>query len=220
MLPGLSFADTCYIDSVASYNGANSFGSVDGPSKMAIQFVPVSDCSMTAAAADISSIGSPSDNVTVHLYSDSGGVPGSLLATGSTIPGNTLATYPSYTRASSDMSYDLVGGTTYWIYFFRDGSTSDTDYYLVMYDTGGTGNTKRFSGAGWSSFLGESSLEITSPPEPTATTTLTLFLDSYGDTLVWIVAALGFVSFAGIIIAILQGVIVWISEGRRILHEL
>lgn len=60
------------------------------------------------------------DAVTVALYSDNAGIPGTLLATGTQIPYGALTT--SYQTFISQLDHSLTFGTSYWVVLSRTAS--------------------------------------------------------------------------------------------------
>ncbi len=67
------------------------------------------------------------DNYVVGLYSDSGGVPGSLLAS------STQGTLTSFSWNQLSISYTLAPSTSYWLAFSTN--TTGAGYHYVPYDT-------------------------------------------------------------------------------------
>lgn len=90
-----------------------------------------------AAAIDIrcKKYNLPTDNITVALYSVSGGLPNALLATG-TISNGEVQTYMAWATAVLDAEVLLSFGVTYGIRIVRSSPTSDYNGFVIGVDTG------------------------------------------------------------------------------------
>lgn len=122
-LPMLSFADVCA--SQLTSDNQMRFGYNGTTDKLgAERFIAASDCHVVEISVDLLASGSPSDDVTLKLYSESADRPATLLATGTNldVTGGT-ATY------TSDIEYDLTNGTEYFIVLGRTGADDTTNYY-------------------------------------------------------------------------------------------
>lgn len=77
----------------------------------------------------------PADNLVVTVRSDSGGAPGTVLATG-TVAGTALDTMYGWATLTLNTPVSIVAGTTYWIHVSRSGALDATNYYVVDVDEG------------------------------------------------------------------------------------
>lgn len=99
-------------------------------------FTLTSDNPFAAAAIDIrvKKYRSPTDNVLVKLYSVTGGLPDTLLATG-TITNAEVQTFMAWATAVLDSAIPLTFGTTYGILVERSSPTTDYNGFVVGVDT-------------------------------------------------------------------------------------
>jgi hypothetical protein len=76
--------------------------------------------------------GAPSDNLVVSLKADSGGIPGSTLASGS-VAASEIGTNAEWIQWTLNTAVTLNPGTTYWIHIARSGAVvfEGPDYYMV-----------------------------------------------------------------------------------------
>jgi hypothetical protein len=77
-------------------------------------------------------VGSPTDNLVVSLKADSGGVPGTTLASG-TLAASEIGPNAEWIEWSLNTAVTLNPGTTYWIHIARTGAVvfEGPDYYMV-----------------------------------------------------------------------------------------
>lgn len=100
---------------------------------------------------EICHVGDPTDDVTVALYSHSGGVPGTLLASG-TIDADDVGDSMAWLWADLGNTYTLATGTGYWIVVSRGGANDWDDFYRlgIAEDAAYTGGEYLlWSGAAW-----------------------------------------------------------------------
>lgn len=98
-------------------------------------------------------IGGPLDSVKVDLYTDSGGLPGSLLKTAS-VASSSIPTELGWVSFDFDNLQALSYGTTYGILISRTGANDWDDYYMVGMDLGGQytgGSCKAYDGSAYQS---------------------------------------------------------------------
>jgi len=111
------------------------------------------DSFTTIGAGTVSSIdvyarkvNSPTDNMVVSIYTDSGGVPGTSVAASNVFavgaPGLQTATFAS--------PVSLSAATTYWIVIARDGAYSATNFYQLSSGTTNPGTERSLDGGVWS----------------------------------------------------------------------
>lgn len=100
----------------------------------------------------IKKVGAPVDNVTVAIYSDSGGAPDTLLATSDAIGGADIPDSLSWVGFVFSTYYEITDSTTYWLVIERSGGADGSNYYNVdaNEDTGYTRGVFRiYNGAAW-----------------------------------------------------------------------
>lgn len=78
----------------------------------------------------VSRRGTPADSLRVSLYSDSGGVPGTLLGSGEVV-GDFVDTELGWVEVSLTSAVDLTAGTSYWIVIDRTGAVDDKNFWHV-----------------------------------------------------------------------------------------
>jgi hypothetical protein len=73
--------------------------------------------------------GTPTDNITCSIYTDSSNNPGTLVSAASnTVAGGTFSTGLN----TFNFNQALTGGTNYWIVLNRDGADDNTNYYKTQ----------------------------------------------------------------------------------------
>lgn len=86
--------------------------------------------SIREAALYLLQVGSPSDSITLEIWSDSAGQPGTLLGSatrlGSSMPTGAIANFTAFAFSSG---IPTTLGSTYWIVFYRTGATDGTNFY-------------------------------------------------------------------------------------------
>lgn len=156
--PVFSLAQASTIaQNTATLDNTETFGYTDNvgpPVKVAQPFT----ASVTANAtsldfwAEVGS-GSPTDDVVISLYSDSGGSPNTLLETSSqaTVRGGT----PQLYTVTFTGSTQLTSGTTYWLVASRTGSLSSSDYYYMDDSSSAPpyGGVKKWEASSWSAYV-------------------------------------------------------------------
>lgn len=78
--------------------------------------------------------GAPTDNLIVSLYSDSGGSPGTSLASASKA-GADIGEYSEWTEFVLSSAYELQPATTYWIRIARSGVVDADNFFFVGKNT-------------------------------------------------------------------------------------
>jgi hypothetical protein len=120
--------------------------------RMAQSFVAPMTMTISQLALRLGKIGLPSDNLTVDLCANSGGNPGTVLAT-ATIAGSSID--PSGGLADYWLTFantTLTNGVTYWLDIKRSGSVDASAYYRLGLSTTTYGTTKAWTGAAWVAF--------------------------------------------------------------------
>lgn len=130
--------------------GATVTITVDG-SKIGQQFRPSTAWSAYSAWVKLRKVGTPGDSVSVSIYTDSGGVPGTSLGNAS-VSAAGISANSAWTEFIFSTPVALTGGTTYWLIVERTGGLSVTDYYAVAVDEDagyGDGYLRLWTGSGW-----------------------------------------------------------------------
>lgn len=171
---------TLRADAATGTTFPNTFALVGGAADMKASFTMIGADSLAqsfshSTSADISIIklwlrkqGSPTGNLTVALYSDSAGVPGSLLATSSVVVASDLTgTYALYEFVFS-APVSITGSTTYHWRLASTDSYSSTNYVEVGADTSSSsyanGIGQRDHASTWSALGGDFVFDIMSIP--------------------------------------------------------
>jgi len=140
-------------ESFMSYNATQNLGEAAGNTKIEQSFQLTGGEAWKASIIKvrIQKAGSPADTVYCRLYTDSGGSPGSLLATGS----NAAADIPTafdWLAFELDSEVDLALGSTYHIEISRSGANDAMNYYTVSVDEGlgyASGSLQLWNGSAW-----------------------------------------------------------------------
>lgn len=157
IFPAVSFADVCAINT-GSTAGAAYMGRPTS-AQNAQAFTVTSTCTVTAVGFAIAEAGGPSDNVTVAIYSASGGTPSTQIGAGGTIAGGTIA--GSEAHATSTFSGPTLSpATTYFLYVSRSGGISDSDYYATYNTTSAAFGNEIYFSSGWNDAGGTLKFEI------------------------------------------------------------
>lgn len=111
-------------------------------------FVPATNMATVAqVAVRAGKVGSPVDNLTVKLCSNSSGSPGTVIATG-TLAATSLTTDVDWVWVTMS-AVALVAGTTYWVVVERSGSVDPSTYLLTGMTTEVSGTCKQWTGSAW-----------------------------------------------------------------------
>lgn len=102
-------------------------------------FTHTSPVSIAGARVPLSKIGTPVDNLTLSIYADSAGNPGSLLGSSATVSSSGLSGSPVMTEFSFSSVIPISASTTYHLVLSTSGSQSNTNYVLVGADTTSSG---------------------------------------------------------------------------------
>jgi len=111
--------------------GGREIGEDDRPI-MAMSFTlsSTSGWAATEIWLKIYKVGSPTDNLQVALYSDSGGDPDASLAS-AVLGGADVPTESTWTSFTLDSAVDLSTETTYHIHVSRSGAVDADNYYMI-----------------------------------------------------------------------------------------
>jgi hypothetical protein len=126
------FAYRTAIQQLASSTGAN-FGNDLTAEKVAQSFTPVSGISVNVIRVPLFKSGSPTDNVSVQIWSDTGAsLPNASIATAANVySGSSLSASAAWTEFQFSTPVALTSGTKYWIVVQRSGAMDSANYYLV-----------------------------------------------------------------------------------------
>ncbi len=89
--------------------------------------------SFSSMNLNLAKVGSPTDNITIRIETDSAGLPSGTLANANataTVAGTGLTTSLVDTTVTFAGAFTLTAGTMYWVVLNRDGALSDTNYYV------------------------------------------------------------------------------------------
>jgi len=142
-----SFADVCA--SYQSFDGSEDWGAVAPNAEELYQrFTVASDCVVSDVAIYAEYEGSEVDDATVEIWTDSSGVPASLVEAGSDISPTVAKSWATSTFSGATT---LLTGTTYGIRLSRTGATSNTNYYVNGFGTTAPpyADAKRWNGTSW-----------------------------------------------------------------------
>lgn len=106
---------------------------------------------MAVVELRVRKVGSPADSLTVRLTADSGGSPGSVLAT-ATMAAADIATETEWVRFTMSSPPTGSYGNTYGIEIFRSGSDDNDNFFEVEMDPDASyagGAMKWYDGASW-----------------------------------------------------------------------
>lgn len=150
--PLVASAAICQSYTSGTLAAITSFGYGADSSAVAQQFTAAQTCTITAVGVWVANDGSSpgtGQNVALSIYSDSGGKPGSSLASGSAISHSTFPTQPSFSQGTSTITYTITAGTKYWI-VLEGTAPSTSSYFQNGGDTStGSANGHRSFGGAW-----------------------------------------------------------------------
>jgi len=132
------------VDSASpGWGAANTFFGTNSQEKYAIKFKAPFNFTLKSWKIYLEKDGTPTDNVTCKLYSDSGGSPNSVIATSGDVVNGTTIDPSNASEFTFTFNQALTGGTAYWIVMDRDSSLDNTNFYQVQRSDGSdlTSNT-------------------------------------------------------------------------------
>lgn len=135
---------------------AMAFGKVTTFQKVAQSFVMSSTPSkqIDIMIQKLANTGAPTAGVTFALHSDSAGIPGTLLSSGTVTWNGTGALGVGVDFIASTQTGALTAGNTYWL-VLTHLTPSDTNYINIAYDPSGSyGVFKYFDGTVWNTQAG------------------------------------------------------------------
>lgn len=133
--------------------GLQAFGDAAGTTKLAQSFQLGSSVAWTAGSVKvrIKKEGSPTDNLTVEICSDSSGAPGTVLAS-ATLAGASVPENLNWQEITLTAKVNLSLSTTYWLVVRRSGANDGTNYFKADANEalGYTrGSLKIWNGSAW-----------------------------------------------------------------------
>jgi len=173
-------AATCTYDTAPSSTMGAGFGRtpLGSPPRGSIaqRIVPSVDCEVGTASFILSRDSGTSDDITVSIYSETAGSPGSSIVTGSTIVVGSTAFPPVTTYTTTFASTTLTSGVPYWFVVSRTGALSDTNIFYALTGTAVSFTDYKYSTSGvWTTDTGQvidiivTGEEVVIPPAPTST---------------------------------------------------
>jgi len=147
-----------FFSEARGYIGFNGGGAVQSMGNLAASTVAAESFTVGSAAwscisawVKIGKYGSPADNVSVTIRSDSAGSPNTVLAT-ATVAGSTLTGDLGWVRFDFGSALALSASTTYWLCVARSGALDANNYYRLAVDEGvafAGGALKLWNGGAW-----------------------------------------------------------------------
>lgn len=154
--PSITLTQAGYVETDASFTNELPSASITlrvVGVQVAQKFTLAADVTWTVndIAIRVKKVGSPVDNLTVALYTDSSGSPGSSIES-AVIDGSEIGTAMAWHRFTFANTNSIAYGTNYWIVVSRSGANSMDNFYVVDVNeelgyTGG--NLKLYNGSSW-----------------------------------------------------------------------
>ncbi|MBF0527486.1 MAG: hypothetical protein HQK56_20590 [Deltaproteobacteria bacterium] len=119
----------------AGYLGLSSsayMGYSSGDAQVAQPFKVGKNITVSGVWVLVGKTGNPTDNMTLSIYSDSAGAPSSQLTNGgaTAIPASSISSALQWVYFTFSTPPALSPNTQYWVYLYRSGSVSSSNYYL------------------------------------------------------------------------------------------
>lgn len=126
----------------------------DGADRLAQGFQAGSNVDLGSVSLYLKKVGAAAGDLTVEIYSDSGGAPGTLLGTSATVAASALGTALGWTEFVFSSSVSLVSGTAYHMVLRSSGTQSNANYVAWGCDSSAPGYAngagQTYDGAAWS----------------------------------------------------------------------
>ncbi len=133
--------DDLYQYAIGDASGGTNFSTGDHyfgettQQQRAVRIIPRRNVTIASVIIQLAKAGTPTDNVSIEIQTDSSGVPSGTPVTNgtsSTVSGSSLSSseYQEHTLTFSTPP-SLVANTTYWAVFKRSSSLSGSNYYLT-----------------------------------------------------------------------------------------
>lgn len=94
-----------------------------------MKFTPTETCVVTQASFHLGKTGAPNGNVTFAIYSDSAGVPNTLLGSSAGFAASTLVGSGSLITDTFSSGPTVTSGVAYWLVATRDASSNQVTFY-------------------------------------------------------------------------------------------
>lgn len=144
-----------YIQNNGPGPGSFLFGDGAGHQYPGQQFMAKGTHALKTVFFMLKKVGSPTQNITVRLTSDSAGNPNAVLATSDAYPAASLSANGfEWIRFEFSTPYTLTDGTPYWLIIDQNG-ISGSHYFSIRVDENMNfldGEGKYFNGANWVNF--------------------------------------------------------------------
>lgn len=109
--------------------------------EVAQSFVPSESMTATYVSVMAGKTGSPSDNLAVDICGNSGGSPGSIIAT-ATLTAADVPSAPGWVWWTFSGGVALTAGVTYWLVVRRTSTTSAVNHWVVQMTTAASGSCR------------------------------------------------------------------------------
>lgn len=117
--------------------------------RLAQSFVAPKSLPLDAISIMAAVVGAPPDALRVALYSDSGGQPGTLIASSTLAAANLQSGAPAWTKFSFSPRVTLTASQTYWIVVERSGALDSLNHYAVTTTPVAGGACLAWTGSAW-----------------------------------------------------------------------
>ena len=117
--------------------------------RLAQSFVAPAALPLDAISIMAAVVGAPTDALRVALYSDSGGQPGTLIASSTLAAANLQSGAPAWTKFSFSPRVTLTASQTYWIVVERSGALNSLNHYAVTTTLAASGTCLAWTGSAW-----------------------------------------------------------------------
>lgn len=138
----------------------------DGDEKLAQSFEVTGAQTVGSVKLWLKKVGSPTGNLTVKLYDDNSGEPGSLVTNGTsnTVAASGLSTSYGWIEFQFGTAPSLSGSTTYWLVLETADSADESDYVVWGADGSSPGYTDgemvAYDGSSWSAESKDGCFEV------------------------------------------------------------
>lgn len=145
------YANSAGLEDHQTYDAEQNVGDVAANTKVEQQFQTATAWDASLVKIRVKKEGSPSDNLQVHIYDDSGGDPNSLLVSG-TVAGADISATADWDSFSMSSPVALSAATDYHVVIDRSGANDGSNYYVVSVDEAlgyASGDLQLWGGAAW-----------------------------------------------------------------------
>ncbi|MGH7174808.1 MAG: hypothetical protein ACREGR_00415 [Minisyncoccia bacterium] len=139
-----------------TYAANLNFGDTSATQKMAFSFTVSQATAPTLLSTKLYSGGSPTDNATFAIQSDSAGSPSGTSLYTASVAGTGISNSGTAISVALTGSGTLQTSTTYWLVFGRSSSVNGSNYYKVQQCTSAcsSSNYSAYNGSTWSASSG------------------------------------------------------------------